>query len=431
MGKGSGLGLPVIGRPEYYDPKQDHSSEPMHVKQANIMVETFVHLDDLADIRDDWNRLLAASCTQSVELTYEWQATHWKYFHDDAELYLLVASDESGIVGIAPLKITRAPKYGITLRTVELIAAVESNYQDFIYPAERCDVLEAMLAYLADHHQAWDICTLRNLPDVSPTVQHLLNHRPPPFFTRIANVERCIFLNVDQSWSEHVQKLPKKSRQEIANRTRRLEKQGAVAFVRCDGGERFSPYLDQFFKIHQKRWNQTSTPSMFNDPDKRQYYAETITALCAQNRAELYALELDETPIAFLLTLVMDRAYLIQLIAYDPDHSKSAPSIVMHEFFVQQVFEKQAKLIDFGQHYEYKELWADSFKEHMTIKLYAHTIRGRYVLLQERWNRYRHEHLRRYTPTRAIQFAQKKLASLTSRSSGSTSTNGEDRGQGS
>lgn len=383
----------------------------MTFQSHTLTIETLADWDKLAQIEHDWNNLLKVNQTKTVELSYGWQVTHWKHFHDQASLYILVAREGDSIVGIAPLKCTCLRKYGTTLRSLEIIAAIESNYQDFVYPSGRPDVAKALLDYIVDHRHDWDIFTLRNLPDSATTVNILTRNPPRPFALRVPNVEKCLYAAVDKPWSDHVSNLPQKSRQEIAYRARRLEKQGQIRYLRCADEAQLTTYFGQLIEIHRKRWNPTSTPSMFNDERYRQFYLESARALFVQKQAELYVLELNDKPIAFLYILVFDLDYLIQLIAYDPDYAKSAPSIVLHEYVVQQLFENQtARLIDFGYFYDYKELWADSTKQRLTIKVYSPTPKGQYYFLRDRWHRFAHDYGRRLTPARLASYARKKLA---------------------
>jgi CelD/BcsL family acetyltransferase involved in cellulose biosynthesis len=383
----------------------------MTFQSHTLTIEAITDVDKLAQIEHEWNNLLKVNQTKTVELCYDWQITHWKNFHDQASLYVLIVKDGDSIVGIAPLKRTYIRTYGIMLRSLDVIAARDSNYQDFIYPDGRADVVKALLDYVADHRHDWDILTLRNVPDSTTTVELLTRNSSHPFALRIPIVEKCLYLAVDIPWSDHVSTLPKKSRQEIANRRRRLEKQGQVRYVRCADEAQFTLYFRQFIEIHRKKWNPTPTPSMFNDECYRQFHLESALALFAQQQAELFVLELNNCPIAFLYIQVFDGVPLIQLIAYDPDYAKSAPTIVLHEYVIQQFFEDQtARLIDFGYFFDYKEMWANLIKRRLTIKAYSPTLRGQYYFVRDRWHRFAHDLGRRLTPARLAGYARKKLA---------------------
>lgn len=385
----------------------------MTLPSSAISIEILADVEAVARIEGDWNNLLKISHTQTVELSSIWQLTHWAHFHDDASLYVLVAREGGVVVGIAPLKIVRLHKYGTTLRSLEWIAAVESNYQDFIYPAGRADIVNRLLNYLAEHRADWDIFTLRNLPDSSLTTAILSNEGDFPFASRTPSVETCLYVTLDKPWSEHLTHLPKKRRDDIAYRTRRLQKRGQVTYRRCDDEKQFITNFRNFFTVHQKRWNPTATPSMFNDPRFQAFYLESARALFAAGMAELHILELDNVPIAFLYILVFDCDYMIQLITYDPDYADCSPSVVLHEHFVRALFDEfRARMIDFGQHYEYKELWANATKKHLTIKLYSPTPRGQYAFLRDRWHRFAHDHSRRLTPARLSGYARRKLARI-------------------
>src|SRR5437867_4306723 len=90
---------------------------------------------EFADLRDEWNELLAASPANCLFLTWEWLYTWWKHLSGRRRLHLLVMRDGRELTAIAPLA-QRPP----VLRRLLLFPALEflgtetvgSDYLDVI-----------------------------------------------------------------------------------------------------------------------------------------------------------------------------------------------------------------------------------------------------------------------------------------------------------
>ena len=164
-----------------------------------LEIERVRDINCLESIRQEWNMLLESSETRTVELSYEWQMTYWKYFNDHAELFILIVKKANEIVAIAPLKLTYIKSLGLQIRRLELIAAEETNYQDFIIGQNGNDVLECVLEYLLKFQKEWDILSLKHLPETSTSAQFFLHQLGNYPVRKTVQVEKCMFLAINES----------------------------------------------------------------------------------------------------------------------------------------------------------------------------------------------------------------------------------------
>jgi CelD/BcsL family acetyltransferase involved in cellulose biosynthesis len=338
------------------------------VKTA-LEIEKIEDLAALERIKSDWNALVEESQTKTVELSYEWQITYWKHLKKGSRLSVLIVKEADSIVAIAPLKLSYTKKYGIPVRRLEFIAAEESNYQDFIIRNNNGKVLECILSYLKSNRKSWDVLSLRHIPETSITAHFLLNNLDRSLLRRTADSAECIFLKINKNWEEYA-KGSTKARKKIEYRIRRLRRYGEFDCFHCSTEEQIRSNLLRFFELHRKRWDTTETPSQFNDDRQREFYLEVTPKLLAKGLVDLFVLRLRETPVALIYSFLFGRNRLIQLIAYDTDYSKGAPLQVAHELLVEQAFADGVEVIDFGHYYPYKELWADCFKNKVSIEIY-------------------------------------------------------------
>jgi CelD/BcsL family acetyltransferase involved in cellulose biosynthesis len=385
--------------------------------KTGLEIERIEEIEDLDRIKEDWNALLERNETKTIELTYEWQMTYWRHFNENSELFVLIVKEGASIVAIAPFKLTYTRRLGVTVRSLEFIAARESNYQDFIIRSDNKQILERILDYLTSMQESWDILNLTNIPETSTTAHFLLNGLDRSLLCRIASAEKCVFLKIDKAWEEYAE-YSKKTRKHIAYRKRRLQKlrDGEVSYLHCSSQEQLESDLQRLFDLHRKRWNQTKTPSQFNDDRYCKFYLEVVPQLQPKGQIDLFVLRVGDSPVALSLNFLCDRSYLGQLMAYDPEYEKGAPATVMLEMFVKQAFADGIEMIDFGYYHPYKENWANCFKNRLNIEIYPKRVLPCYIYLLTEILTLLRTNLRKITPLRRfVRYSWRRLSSVTRR----------------
>jgi CelD/BcsL family acetyltransferase involved in cellulose biosynthesis len=325
----------------------------------------------LQSLKDDWNGLLAENPTQTIELTWEWQSTYWKHFNEHSRLFVLAAWETGCLVGLAPLLIRDTRRSGLKTRVLEFIASSESNYQDFIYDRDRPDVLHAILNFLLDNNGQWDVFYLRHIPGSSPTADLLSNGSISRLcLLKSESVKKTIHIEINGPWEDYKKSISKSAMWRIRNRTRKLAKIGEISSLHCSNESEFEDYLKKFFELHRKRWNNTDTPSNFNDERYCNFYLDIIPALFPDKKIDLYVLNVGDDQAAMLFTFRNGESSLVQLVVYNPDYSKFSPSLIANHRFVEDAFSNGIKVLDFGDYFTYKETWAREIQEKVSLELY-------------------------------------------------------------
>ena len=97
-------------------------------------VEFIQDVASFAELRPEWNRLLASSRSDCLFLTWEWLFTWWQHLAGDRRLHLLAVRAAGRLIAIAPF--ARAPRFrfGHPLETLEFLGSgfVGSDYLDVI-----------------------------------------------------------------------------------------------------------------------------------------------------------------------------------------------------------------------------------------------------------------------------------------------------------
>lgn len=340
------------------------------MRKSALNIERVQCMSSLGNVRDEWNALLQQSETKTVELTYEWQTLYWKYFNDNSELFVLLVKEAGAIVAIAPLKITRLKSLGMDVRRLELIAAVESNYQDIVIGKNSEDILVCILDYLFENSSSWDVLYLRNIPEMSTTTEFLRYQLAGYPSRKVINIEKCMYLEINRASGTPLESFRKKSKN-LAYQIRRLERElGGVSLQLASTAEQFRTDMLVFYDLHRGRWNPTETPSMFNDEMYCKFYLDATLQLNSKNGCELWTLVAGDAQLAQLLGFTFGKYVVVQLLAYNINYRKYSPELVLMELYVNHLLSIDTEIMDFGSYNPYKEQWTNRLKNRVSFQIY-------------------------------------------------------------
>jgi CelD/BcsL family acetyltransferase involved in cellulose biosynthesis len=228
-----------------------------------------------------------------------------------------------------------------------------------------------MVNALIENRGEWDMMYLRHVPENSPTLEFLtesgfcrLCHR------RIIQRKRTVSLTIQGSWEDLKESMSGKARWKIRNRSRKLEKTGELRTFHCSTEPEFLDYMQKFFELHCKRWNSSDTPSNFNDVRFRNFYLDVIPRLLPKKQVDLYVMEAGDKTLAMMFSFLQEKNCLTQLTIYDTDFEKLSPSIIAQDRFVEESYENRIEVLDFGDYYPFKEMWARESSYKVSMEFY-------------------------------------------------------------
>ncbi len=128
--------------------------------------------DDLAALRQPWTAMLAEAGQVSVFLTWEWVYTCWQHGAPPGRLWLLTAWDrDDELAGVAPLVMGEERQGPLHIRRLAFIGGRSGSpaYQEFPTRGwDRRAVLAALVSYLLNNGEDWDVLDLEGLAAASP-----------------------------------------------------------------------------------------------------------------------------------------------------------------------------------------------------------------------------------------------------------------------
>lgn len=292
----------------------------------------------------EWNALVQRSATNTVFQTIEWQASWWNTLGANARLMVLIAEEAGEMVAIAPLMVSVQRLLGRKRRVVEFIGTHAADYCDFIAEPARRPAVRALLDWLVDHSETWDLLHLINIAETSPLLEALPHaFKPHTYATDVHPLYKCptyVFGDRDAD-----RRLGNKSG--IRQHLNRLRRQGEVAFRRCSTVSEMEACLEAFFQQHIDRWAGTSTPSFFLDQRPRLFYRELVRRLGPKGWIAFSAVLLEETPLAFHFGFEYDgRLYVIKP-TFNAQYRKYAPGMVHIKYLAEHAMQRGARELDF------------------------------------------------------------------------------------
>ncbi len=156
-------------------------------------------------------------------------------------------------------------------------------------------------------------------------------------------------------------KMSSKFRQESRRRNRRLEDAGGRFFLA--GAEDMDRLIDAFVELHGSRWEDRGGSDALV-PGLKAMLAEVAAGLLANDRLRLYAIEIEERPIAINVLLAAGEGVCGWNSGFDAEWGRYSPSMQLTLFAIADCAGKGARRIDLGPgRMDYKARLADEEEE--------------------------------------------------------------------
>jgi Acetyltransferase (GNAT) domain len=303
--------------------------------------------DDPAVAPEVWNQLLSRGQTDSVNITWEWQRNWWNSF-GRGRLLLAVVEQDGEPVCIAPLFAEDGMVFNIC----------PEDQLDFVGESGP-EVIDEILR-----------CVLECVPDF----QGMKLYFYPETSTTGVELElaaerlglRCFRENCLPAPRLDLTKHPdladrhtrKKSLIRHENFFRRT---GQLTARHTSDPTEILPQLDEFFSQHTARRNATPHPSIFLEPNQREYFRNIVTNIGPKGWLRFTRLEWCGRPIAFHFGMSYHKRFLYGIPSFDVELQRHSPGEVLLRQLLLAAIEEGAEVFDFGPGEEaYKYRFATS-----------------------------------------------------------------------
>ena len=278
--------------------------------------------EQFESMKNEWQSLLKNSDADPLFLSWHWQFNWWSHFSNSKkdQLVLLLAFEDSNLVGIAPLYLTKIKLlhlFNITrLQFIGTSATghggFRAEYLQFIVKYGATGVEELFFKYMLDNLQFSEIFLLDAVKS-SATISAL---NSLPGYRRQKESGFTYITNTSTSYGSYLKTLGKNTRLRLHNRRDFIENLGEVK-IKPVNLEDLDSTFELLEKLQEKRWNTTNDKLL-----PRMQFIQSLTNLNSIAISGIIVY-LKDTAVACTLDLIAgDKAYNLQLTYNEHLHKK-------------------------------------------------------------------------------------------------------------
>jgi CelD/BcsL family acetyltransferase involved in cellulose biosynthesis/peptidoglycan/xylan/chitin deacetylase (PgdA/CDA1 family) len=369
---------------------------------------------DLQVLAADWERLLRASASNTIFLTWEWVAAWWSAYGAPGELRILAAYDDLGtLCGIAPLRAQAQQRYGQKVSTLTFIGAGsnDSDYLDFIVaPGYEEQMMECFCAHLATELDRGTVLELNEIPASSPNL---------PFLLRVAESERLLWMESDipcgtillpKTWEEYLAKLKPRFRTKVRSVLRSLEGRSDVRTEFCEDAEQVERLLPTLFDLHTRRWDSDGKPGVFGWERKRNFYHDLSARFLKRAWLRFSRLEWKGRTLACQYGFAYEGTYSQLQEGYEPASEHWNVGIGLRAWTIRKFLKDDIREYDFlggvGRH---KTDWGAEVKQSKHVLLTRESHKNRLFCRGPEWEERTKELVKRVVPEKVMAVRRARL----------------------
>lgn len=354
--------------------------ELMQASEPEFTIEIVENPADFAAMRDEWSKLLAASRSDSLFLTWEWLHTWWSHFGDGKRLFLVTVRSGEDLVAIAPLIMTRAwaGPFAVPMLEFAGTGTIGSDYLDFIIDSA-CEAaaLEALSDFLADTGFSIRLQRMKKASAAAIALSQRLADRGWECLEVETDVCPYIDLSVG-SWEAYLSSLGSRHRYNFKRRLRLLDKNHTLRLEYVESESERCEALTQLVNLHLRRWQSRGGSDAFNDPRALAFHDELSRLARERGWLRLCVLELDGRAAAAFYGFRYGRTFHFYQSGFDQTFSRHSVGLVTLGLTIKNAIEEGGVEYDLLHGSEgYKFLWATQARHLVRIELYPPGRLGR------------------------------------------------------
>lgn len=342
------------------------SAPPMSAPTFTARVAKSFDVAELDDGR--WNEIAATSPPHSVFQTSQWLKSWYATLGAGRELFLVLRAKYGTVTGLVPLFVDGHSGD----RIIRMLGDGRADYCDAI-GADKLHLVTGLFDVLRSYHN-WDELCLNNIPAHSQTVaaiEAVAAHQG--YRASIEDQYVCPTLLIRDHEAEVDALLTKVS---VRRKVNALAREGVVSCRHLTSAEEVEPYLDRFFDQHIRRWRQTDTPSLFEDPAKVAFYRLLTRAIGPMGWLLFTVLELDGQPVAFHYGFDYRGTITWYKPAFEVAYADRSPGTVLLSHLIAYARRQGRRELDFTVGDEaFKRRFTNAVRGTVQIRLFRHASR--------------------------------------------------------
>jgi CelD/BcsL family acetyltransferase involved in cellulose biosynthesis len=138
-----------------------------------------------------------------------------------------------------------------------------------------------------------------------------------------------------------------KSKKALRN-IKALSKLQGIEFEVFQSDEDLENWANEFFDLHISRWENTPTPSMYEQPGKRPFMIRCMRAWIADGVLIRFSLRFGNKRASYCWGFIQGQTFIAHAQAYDAEFSRNSPIKVLINYIGQWIRNQNLNTMDFG-----------------------------------------------------------------------------------
>lgn len=136
---------------------------------------------------------------------------------------------------------------------------------------------------------------------------------------------------------------------ELRYRVSRVKNQLNGEFEILTGNEDLDAWVEKFCDLHRKRWEQTDSPSRYEDKEQEKFLKQCMSAWAADGLLVRFAVKVEGQRMAFVICLIQQNSLIHHSTAYDENYNKYSPGKALILVIAEWMKNQGLNVLDFGQ----------------------------------------------------------------------------------
>lgn len=338
--------------------------------------------EELESFKEKWDNFSLRNPDFEIFFSYEWVKTWFDYFikgHKKRRLYVIIKLDEQSgeIEAVAPLY---TEKYFLFFKCLRFISDDFSDYLGIssLDADSFSGVAEKMFSGLSGFPEHAGIIFLKQLPSIQAiNLKNISVTGNTGLNIKTKRSGDCYSLMLPGSVDSYMKTFNSKQRYNILKRVKDSEKKGVfpVSFNESGHTGDIKEYLEEFFNLHQKRWEGKGKKGVFHNPYVRTFFGELFNKLYDSGYLYLSFLRYGDNLIAGSICFDFNGKRQVYLPGFDPVYSGLHPGMVLTYYNISEAIKDGKTEFDFLKGGEdYKKRFLSSGKDNYKMYLYRNPV---------------------------------------------------------
>ncbi len=309
---------------------------------------------------------------------------------DVSSLSTLSWSENCGSLGFIPIYKERLTKYGIPIRKIGPLFNAFCIRHNLLSTESTGPSVNKILDVLCGELKSWDILLIDKVHqsgEVFSAWVHGLQSHGLNYEVKLG--ERSPYLKIECGWDDYLSGKSRNFRYNLKRKRKKLESAGKLEIAEYTCESHIRTIMQAIDQIEQGSWKKHAGTAIISRPWERRFYEYLLSGMAKQGQLHCTILFLDRQPIAYDVSLIRHGVGYCLKTSFHGDFSALSPGLVLREHVMKKVFDLGLNEYDFlGNDERYKLEWSSTVRQHVSILIYNHNMRGRLLSVQSRVGKY-------------------------------------------